>query len=67
MQNHVQDFNTALLIAVILAFTMAAGLVLCIYGYMDETDSVISLRIGGHDSFCLHQQCWNVPSPSERQ
>lgn len=67
MQSHVEDFNTALFLAVILAFTLAAGFVLCIYGYMDHSDSIVSLRVAGHDSFCMHQQCWNVPSPSSAQ
>lgn len=67
MKSHVEDFNTALFLAITLAFTMAAGFVLSVYGYMDATGTVVSLRVGGHDSFCMHQQCWNVPSPSELQ
>ncbi|HEU5415993.1 MAG TPA: hypothetical protein VFW31_19670, partial [Candidatus Angelobacter sp.] len=64
MQSHVEDFNTALFLAIILAFTLAAGFVLCVYGYIDHINSTVSLRVGGHDSFCMHQQCWNVTSPS---
>jgi hypothetical protein len=63
-ESRVNDFNTALFLAVILAFTLAASFVLCVYGYMVHTNSVVSLRVGGHDSFCLHQQCWQVPSPT---
>lgn len=63
LESRVESFNTALILAGTLAITLAAGIVLGIYGYMDHTQSVISLKVGSHDSRCLHQQCWDEGNP----
>ena len=57
-EQHIENFNAWLLVAVLIAFTTAAGFVLAIYGYMDETQSSIDLRVGNHSSMCLHGRCW---------
>jgi hypothetical protein len=54
----VENFNTWLILAVLIAFTTAAGTVMAIYGYMDETQTTIDLRVGNHSSMCLHARCW---------
>lgn len=57
-EQHVESFNTALILAVLIAFTLAAGLVMALYGYMNDTQTAIDLRVGDHSSMCLHARCW---------
>jgi hypothetical protein len=57
-ESRVENVNTWLVLAAILALTMAVGVVTLIYAYMDHTNSIISLRVGQHDMRCLHEQCW---------
>jgi hypothetical protein len=54
----IENFNTWLFLAVLIAFTTAAGTVMAVYGYMDETQTAIDLRVGDHSSMCLHARCW---------
>jgi hypothetical protein len=62
-ESRIESFNTALILAGTLAITLASSTVLLIYGYMDHTQSVISLRLGNHDSRCIHQECWDLARP----
>ena len=56
-ESHVESANIAIFMAAIIAITLACALVLCIYGYMDHTQTDLSVRVGNHDLRCLHQQC----------
>jgi ribulose-5-phosphate 4-epimerase/fuculose-1-phosphate aldolase len=56
-ESHVESANFAIFLAAIIAITLACGLVLAIYGYMDHTQNNLSVRVGNHDLKCLHQQC----------
>jgi hypothetical protein len=40
-----------------LAVLFAMTFVLAVYGYMDHTNNVVSLKMGQHDSRCIHQVC----------
>ncbi|MGE5325093.1 MAG: hypothetical protein ACM3SW_19655 [Actinomycetota bacterium] len=55
------NLNAILSIAASLAMLLAATIALSIYGYMDHTQTEVSLEVGGHDSLCIHQQCWDLP------
>jgi len=57
-ESRVENVNTWLVLAAILAFMLALGFVAIVYGYMDHTNAIVSLRVGSHDSRCLHEQCW---------
>jgi hypothetical protein len=57
-ERNVESFNTALILAVVIAFTLAAAFVMAVYGYMDTTQTAIDLRVGNHSSMCLHARCW---------
>jgi len=51
------NFNTVFVIAGSIAMLLAFTIALSIYGYMDHTQTLVSLQVGGHDSRCIHQQC----------
>lgn len=57
-ESRIENVNTWLVLAAVLAFTLALGFVAAVYGYMDHTNTTISLTVGQHDSRCLHEQCW---------
>jgi len=57
-ESRVENVNTWLVLAAVVALTLALGFVAAIYAYMDHTNSIVSLRVGQHDSRCLHEQCW---------
>lgn len=61
--NDTIDFNTVFIVVGGIAMTLAAAFVMIVYGYMDHTQSQIDLRVAGHSSMCLHEQCW---APQER-
>lgn len=54
------NFNAVLIVVGNLALIMAAAFVMSVYGYMDHTQSQIDLRVAGHSSMCLHEQCWGA-------
>ncbi len=52
-----ESANISIFLAAMIAITLACAVVLCIYGYMDHTQTNLSVRVGNHDLRCLHQQC----------
>lgn len=57
-ESRIENVNTWLALAVVIAFTLALGFVAAVYGYMDHTNTTVSLTVGHHDSRCMHEQCW---------
>jgi hypothetical protein len=55
--NSSQNVFVYFVLSAILAMLFAASFVAAIYGYMDHTNNVVSLRMGTHDSRCIHQVC----------
>jgi len=57
MKDRENTFVVVLVITSALAMSMAVGIVLGIFGYMDHMYGNASLKFGGSDIQCLHDAC----------
>lgn len=53
----IETANAAIVVAALLSFVLASTFIFCVYGYMDHINTVVSLKVGQHDTRCLHQSC----------
>lgn len=52
-----------LILSAMVSLLFTVALVLLMYGYMDHTNNVVALRVGEHNSRCIHQVCDLTQAP----